>query len=517
MRTLLTSVTRRMGFNPIAWLRDARRVRSLISAFNACGGENQRGPAGSSIAVVLVPWLGTAVPWFSLVCGVFFGASGSRVTFVVDDLRVGPSRLRFQTILRSIRWALRALEGRYRIVNLSDYRGGADLKDSERAAVEALAQLNAIWTFRGEMVEANRLQFIAAVRDQLMDSYRAITRFFDAATHDAVFVPGGVYGSSGAWSAICRARGVRLASFDSGGYGTLMLAAQGIACQLQDIPRAHALLKARAVGGEEAAFIMESARTEIDKRRRGIDSFASQMQGAADADEKFNGAVLIALNSSWDSAALGLHAVFKSSEEWIVETTRHLLATTEVPVIVRQHPAERLPIARTTDNYRELLDRHFSGHPRVHFIAADQPVNSYALLNRVSSVVVHTSTIGIEAAIQRKVVVTASRSYYSEMGFVWAARSLSQYQEHLSNAVAGRYAVTPLMQEDALYCYYLTQCCNWVFSPFNPEGFSDWSRYDLQELRKHRSVQATVESVQSNIPVAFINHLSRFAARSEVE
>jgi hypothetical protein len=250
---------------------------------------------------------------------------------------------------------------------------------------------------------------------------------------------------------------------------------------------------------------------EIEQRRAGTDKFASQLVSTQPVDATYDGAVLIALNSSWDSAALGLHVVFDSSVNWVLERAKFLLATTTAAIIVRQHPAERLEVARSSDDYRSLLSRHFGDQPRLKFIAADYPINSYDLLEHVSVVLVHTSTIGIEASAHGKVVVTAANSYYSDLGFVHRALDLDQYHEYLLNAPSGVYSVTPEMRRDSLYCYYLTQCCNWLFTPFSPEGFTDWSHLDLGELAMHRDVQSTLECVQDNIPVAYLEHMTRLA------
>ena len=162
---------------------------------------------------------------------------------------------------------------------------------------------------------------------------------------------------------------------------------------------------------------------------------------------------------------------------------------------------------------RTLLAKHFGTNPRLHFVAADEPVNTYDVLEQVIAVVVYTSTIGIEAAAHGRPVVTPSRSYYSDLGFVLKATSLAQYQQQLSDAASGRFVVNPVMRDDALCCYYLTQCCNWVFSPFNPEGFTEWSQKSLSELARHEKVRATVTALEQNVPVAYLNHLARLQER----
>lgn len=499
-----------LGFNPLAWLRDTRRMRKLVKDFEIPCPIKQD---SVRFAVVVTPWLGTAVPWFSLVCGLFLRARGCNVTFIVDDIPFGGHLFRFRVVVYCLRSVLRVASARYDILSLRDFIGLLPVERSARQAISSLAELNAVWALRGEMSQVGRQRTVAEAARQLSASYSAIEIVLRDGKYDVISVPGGVWGSSGIWVKHARAAGVRIATFDSGGYGTLMLAANGVACQLGDIPAAFSMLKTTVKMWEVHAFIVESARAEIERRRAGVDKFASQIPGIIRAETRASGAVLIALNSSWDSAALGLHAVFENSMQWVVESVKYVLENSSVPVIVRQHPAERLEIARTSDDYRRLLNDSFGSHPRLRFIAAEDPVNSYDLLDEVAVVLVYTSTIGIEAAAHGKVVITPSFSYYSDLGFVWKATDRSRYRKCLSEALAGLLVVSPSMRDDAIYCYYLTQCCNWVFSPFNPEGFEEWSRFDLSELGQHEKVEMTMQALEGNIPVAYLNHLAQFDLR----
>jgi hypothetical protein len=460
-------------------------------------------------AIVIMPWCGTAVPWFSLVCGLLLAANGNKVTFIFDDMPFGEETLSFRFQLGCVRVVSRVLRDRYDVMTLSDYAARTPLDVAAQRLVDRLAKLNAVWTLRGEMQAEGRRRHVERAIRQLSASYSAIAAVQLRGRYDVLFVPGGVWGSSGIWVDRARAADLRVASYDSGAYHNLLVAVDGIACQLQDIPRAFSLMKTSGASLNERVRIAESTLKEIDRRRSGVDKFGSQMRSAAATDGRAAGAVLVALNSSWDSAALGLHTVFESNSEWIVETTKYLIEHTTAPVIVRQHPVERLDIARTSDDYRSLLAHHFGNHPRVRFIAADEPVNTYELLEQVAAVVVHTSTIGTEAAAHGKAVVTASGSYYADLGFVWRATSLAQYRQYLSDAVLGRLIVTPEMRDDALCCYYLTQCCNWVFTSFTPLAFAEWSRQDWKQLREQENLRAVIKALERNIPVAFLNHLAR--------
>jgi len=506
MRELIERLVRQYWLDrqPVAWIRDTRRMRRLVRSLGPAAPPKH---GAASIAVVVTPWCGSAVPWFSLVTGLLLAHEGNRVTFILDDLPFGEEGRSWRLQLACIRSVLKALRGRHDIIELSAGRRDVELPVSARDSISRLAQLNVVWAQRGELnMQAGDVE---QVRRQLSISDGVIDRLLQARRFDALFVPGGVWGSSGLWLEHARAAGVRVASYDSGGYGMLLLAVNGIACQLQDIPRAFRLLKTSADATSEQAFIAEFALAEMGKRRAGVHKFASQMQNTQPADPRFAGAVLVALNSPWDSAALGLHEVYESTHAWIVETVKFLLEHTTTPVIVRQHPVERLEIARSSDDYRSLLARHFGDHPRLHFVAAEDPVNSYDLLEQVKAVVVYTSTIGLEAAAHGKPVVTESRSYYSELGFVYKASDLEQYQQALLESVNGQRPVTQAMQQDALTCYYLTQCCNWVFTPFNVPGFHEWSERDFQQLTQEDSVRMIVRALEENMPVALLNHRAR--------
>lgn len=499
-------------FLPMSWLRGTRRLQRLVSQWDALadGSHRQRIPGG--FAVLITPWLATAVPWFSIVAGLFLSRVEERVLFVMDDMPFGVNSIRFRFICMCIRRVLRVVALRHPVVYLSDYEAAPKSPGEVSLLVQRLAALNAVHALRGETVPEGRAQYIGIISRQLQRSEAAINELVRRETFRAVFIPGGIYGSSGLWADIAGRAGIRVASHDSGGYGVVMLAADGIASQLQDVPRAFALLKQSAEFAAEKSFILATAEAEMARRRSGTDAFASQLQSAGGAAEVHRGGVLVALNSSWDQAALGLHVVFEDSAEWVFETVRWVLRSTQAPVIVRQHPAERLPAARSSDDYKVMLRERFPNEPRLHFIAAEDPINTYALLHVVPVVVAYTSTVGVEAAALGKVVVTPSRSYYSRLGFVWNALTREEYFQHLAAGLDGKCIVTPQMREDAMCCYYLAQICNWVRTTFSPEAFDEWSQRPLGELRAEAGAQLAVDCLSANYPAALLSHQAKWRA-----
>ena len=514
MLALIHAFTRRWGVSPLGWLRNTWRMRAWVRSLGPEDAPSS--PSASHIGVVIAPWLDTSVPWFTLAVGLLLARRGNRVSFLVDDSPFGDNPTRYRFVLYCLRFVLDRMPGHHELIVLSDQPAGVSLDAVTGAAIDRLARLNAVWALRGEILTAGREAYTRLCTSQMAVADSPIAQIVQPGAYDILFIPGGVYGISGLWARHARIAGTRIASFDAGGYGTVMIACNGIACQLQDIPVAFEQLKARCIAdSEERHFAMDAALVEMNKRRAGIDAFASQVQGGDGGDARYDGGVLLALNSSWDAAALGLHAVYENNTAWIVETVRYLLNNTTAPVIVRQHPAERLAIASTSDDYRCLLQQHFGQAARLHFIAADETVNSYQLLERVAAVIVYTSTIGTEAAALGKVVITPSRSYYAGLGFVWQCTDLDSYHARLTEAAQGRLQVTKEMQADAKLCYYLTQCCNWVFSPFNPSDFHEWSLMDPLQLYSDAAVQSVLTSLQDDIPVALLNHQAALARHRE--
>lgn len=495
-----------MSLNPAVWLDDTKKMRQLVAEFECAVPPRED---ATEVGIVLVPWMGTAVPWLCLVMGLFLARRGSRITFILDDMPFAGDKFSTMLQVRCIKAVLSALSDQFTIVTLSKYKNDRPLDNTALASIDRLAALNAIWALRGEMQTHKRARITARAARQLRASYNAIHDVVDQGRFGLMFIPGGVWGTTGLWMEQARRIGSRIGSFDSGGYHTLLLAVDGIACQLQDIPRAYAMLKTDLDSAPTRDVMVRTASEEMSRRRAGTDKFSSQVRGAAAVNSDYAGGILIALNSSWDSAALGMHEVYESSSEWIVASVRYLLENTDVPVIVRQHPAERLAIAHTSDDYAGLLTKNFGNHHRLHFIAANQAVNSYELMEQVKAVVTHTSTIGLEAAANGKPVITTSKAYYANLGFVWKAHNEVEYHGLLDDACAGRLSVSAEMAADALACYYLTQCCNWVHTPFTVPDFDSWVTMKLDDLLNQESVQRVVEAVSENIPAATLNHRAR--------
>lgn len=503
MHKFRSLLTRHLNLDFFRWWKNTATMKRLVSGFDVSPSENGTYPRA---AVVIIPWQATDVPWFSTAIGLLWQRKRRDVDYIVDDLPFGNKPLLSSFILMCIKKVTDVLQSKSKVISLRRYQSQDMLSSQQQMTVDKLCKLNAIWLLKGESKIDGRREYETLIRRQLQAAYATIEALLSDCRYDCIFVPGGVYATSGIWVHCAQLRGIRVASFDSGGKGLITFAASGIAAQLHDIPRAVTMVKERPNFSQELACIKKLAIEEIQRRQAGKDRFAYQVtpHGQSLAGDGEN--ILIALNSSWDSAALGLHVVFENTTQWLLETVRWILSNTHSSVIVRQHPVERMAVGRSNDDYRNMLYQCFGDEERICFIAAADPVNSYELMKMVDAVIVYTSTIGVEATITGKPVITPSKSYYSNLGFVWNAQTQEEYFDHIKSATNKSYIVDEQRKQDAMLCYYITQCCNWIPTPLSPEGFEEWSRLDLDQLYQNEAVQLTVRALDENIPVSYLQH-----------
>lgn len=507
MRILIAWLGRIVGCNPIRWWGNTKKMKSFVRRFAP-----PPPPVSDQcpVAVLVTPWMGSDVPWFSIAAGLFLAAEGKQVVFILDYSPFGLPKLGAPLVRRCITGVLKYLSTAYEIIDLQNFKENQRILGAEdRVFVEKLVDMNVTWALKGEFISEGREVYKSIVRKQLTAKVATIKNFLAEGRFTTFLIPGGVYGSSGLWVGLGKEAGIRVSTYDSAGPDGFMLSSDGVAAQCSDIPRAVTLGCARSSYVKELPYALAEGEEEMARRRGGTDKFLSQACAVTSMSRAVDHGILIALNSAWDSAALGLHAVFESSVQWVCETVRWILENTSVNAVVREHPSERLPIFRGTDNFREILHTQFGDNPRVVFISAEDPVNTYDLLGQVDLVVVYTSTIGVEAAALGKRVVTQSHSYYSGLGFVTKSTDRSGYFSSIAEALEN-----PVLDQEAkisaLYCFYMTQCCNWMFSPFCPEGFDTWVDMSPTVLAQDPMVRILVQSVMHGQPPALLNHLRKF-------
>ena len=454
------------------------------------------------VAVVVMPWVSTPVPWYAIMLGLGLAHRGREVTFIWDDTTFPDPQVEAQN--RSIGHVLDWL-GRYLpVIRLSDQRDALPNAD-DGDVIGRLTDQNISWVQRGAAPTDEDRHVVEQIRWSLTRSLPLVRSALDRGDVDCLVVPGGVYGTSGLFLNEAKARGCRVATFDTD-RRIAQICVDGVAAQNGDIPMAfHSLWNADHDVRQEAVRV---AMAEFHDRSANRDQYGFQVLPAKQSDQYADGCVLIPLNVEWDTAALGRHVHFESTADWLISTVSAVLEKDGGPVVVRQHPSERRPLQRSKLDVASLLRREFGEDPRCQFVAADDPVSSYDLLRAARLVLPFVSTIGIEAAAMGKSVLIAGACYYSDLGFVWSAGSRQEYFDLLHRGMRGDLNLLPDQTERAWLCYYLTAVRNRVLTDFtpHPDDFWTWCQRPFASLLSDPATVDILEAIDTGVPISLLRH-----------
>jgi len=188
--------------------------------------------------------------------------------------------------------------------------------------------------------------------------------------------------------------------------------------------------------------------------------FACQSAPSAGADElrrslalrEGRPVVLVCPNVPYDAAFLGADGPFKTMAAWLRATLAHLAPRSDVEVIVRAHPGERLltPKQTAATIVRDALPEL---PPHVHFIGPEAKVNTYDLMRLADVGLVFSSTTGLEMAMRGIPVIVTVPTHYADKGFCTLARTPDDFARALDGLLAAAPARLPREQVELAWCY----------------------------------------------------------------
>jgi hypothetical protein len=145
--------------------------------------------------------------------------------------------------------------------------------------------------------------------------------------------------------------------------------------------------------------------------------------------------VLLAANVLGDSLTLGRNIFAESMSEWITKTVQYFAKRTDVQLVVRIHPGEKIvPQAKSMGTVvREALPE-IPGH--IHVIGALDNINTYDLIEIASLGLAYTTTVGVETAMNGIPVISCGDTHYRDRGFSIDPNTWDEYFSTLENVLA---------------------------------------------------------------------------------
>jgi hypothetical protein len=144
--------------------------------------------------------------------------------------------------------------------------------------------------------------------------------------------------------------------------------------------------------------------------------------------------VLLAANVIGDSLTLGRQVFSQSMTEWLERTLQFFAGYPQARLVVRIHPGERY-----TDgpSVADLVRRVLPQLPdTIHLVKADDPVNTYDLVEIADLGLVYTTTVGMEMAMSGVPVIVAGQTHYRGKGITLDPTSWEAYFGMLEQSLA---------------------------------------------------------------------------------
>jgi hypothetical protein len=144
--------------------------------------------------------------------------------------------------------------------------------------------------------------------------------------------------------------------------------------------------------------------------------------------------VLLAANVIGDSLTLGRQVFSQSMTEWLERTLQFFAGRPQVQLVVRIHPGERY-----TDgpSVADLVRRVLPQLPEtIHLVKADDPLNTYDLVEIADLGLVYTTTVGMEMAMSGVPVIVAGQTHYRGKGISLDPASWEAYFSMLEQSLA---------------------------------------------------------------------------------
>ena len=162
-------------------------------------------------------------------------------------------------------------------------------------------------------------------------------------------------------------------------------------------------------------------------------------QGAQETRELLNlddrPVVMLAANVLGDSLTLGRDIFAASMTEWITKTVQYFAKRTDVQMVIRVHPGEKLvPQAKSMGTVvREALPELPS---HIHVIGALDKINTYDLIEIADVGLAYTTTVGLETAMNGRPVISCGQTHYRGRGFTLDPNSWDEYYATLEKVLA---------------------------------------------------------------------------------
>lgn len=162
-------------------------------------------------------------------------------------------------------------------------------------------------------------------------------------------------------------------------------------------------------------------------------------------------------NIPWDGEMLKTSEAFPTTRAYIGSVINWFIDHKDCLLIIRAHPAEiTRGSSKGTETFEELLFNEFPIFPdNIQFLPPDSSITSYAIAELVDAIVLFGSTMSLELAIQKRLVIQSGKNNVSYKEIVYDALDQNTLYDYLDKVKRRELKTTEEMYYNALkYGHY---------------------------------------------------------------
>ena len=341
--------------------------------------------------------------------------------------------------------ALSSLSSFVNHVSLLDFKPSVVLPAELKADVEEVSLWDAQYTLMREEVDMDSAKDRALYNLRIKRNTfaaRAALEWMQRYKPDVVLIPNGLILEMGMVFRVARYLNIPAVTFEFNDQREQIWLAQNTSIMRQDTDY---LVEARC--SLPMTDEMYERLADLENARRGARVWgkskrlwqyvsaqgAEQTRKVLGLDER--PVVLLAANVLGDSLTLGRNIFTESMSEWITKTVQYFAKRSDVQLVVRIHPGEKIvPQAKSMGMVvREALSEL---PPHIHVIGALDNVNTYDLIEIADLGLAYTTTVGVETAMNGIPVISCGDTHYRGRGFTIDPDSWNEYFSTLENVLA---------------------------------------------------------------------------------
>jgi hypothetical protein len=143
--------------------------------------------------------------------------------------------------------------------------------------------------------------------------------------------------------------------------------------------------------------------------------------------------VLLAANVIGDSLTLGRAAFTGDMSTWLKRTLHYFSDRSDSQLVIRVHPGER---NMDGPSVADLLTSELPELPsHIHIVRAEDPINTYDLIEIADLGLVYTTTVGLEMAMSGLPVFVMGYTHYRNKGFTIDPSTWEEYYSRLTEVL----------------------------------------------------------------------------------